>query len=71
MKKIYIVLIVLIVLVLARLVFVSNNQNITGNSGNITTPGTSGSTFDCTAEISSLFNKNDTSIDKYLVKKVS
>lgn len=69
MKKIYIVLTVLIILALARLFFVSNNQIITGNKVNITTPGTPGSTFDCTAEISNLFNKNDTSIDKYLVKK--
>lgn len=69
MKKLYIVLIVLIALALVRLVFVSNSQNITGNSVIVAPSGTPGSTFNCGAELSNLFIKNSTSIDKYLVKK--
>jgi hypothetical protein len=69
MKKVYIVLIVLIALALIRLVFVSNSQNNTGNSAIVAPPGTPGSTFNCSYELSTLITKNDTSIDEYLVKK--
>lgn len=69
MKKVYIVLTVLIALALVRLVFVSNNQNLAGNSAIVAPSGTPGSTFNCQAELSNLFIKNETSIDKYLFKK--
>jgi hypothetical protein len=62
MKKIYIVLIVLIGLALVRLVFVSNNQNLTGNGGNMTTPGTTGRANSCEDESISLYNNNDRKI---------
>ena len=69
MKKVYVVLIVLIALALVRLVFVSNSQNNTGNSAIMAPPEVPGTTFNCAAEISKLFNQNNESVNKYLVKK--
>ncbi|MCX6726234.1 MAG: hypothetical protein NTY75_00245 [Candidatus Shapirobacteria bacterium] len=69
MKKVYVVLIVLIALALVRLVFVSNSQNNTGNSAIVAPSGTPGSTLNCSMELSDSYSKNNTSIDKYLVKK--
>lgn len=68
MKKVYIVLIVLIVLTLSRLFFISDYQNNTGNSAIVTSPTPLERAMDCGPEIINLYSKNDKSVEKFLIK---